>query len=457
VNEFSTTAIVDNNVAVNEVAENSANGTIVGITAFASDGDGTDFVSYSLDNNAGGRFTINSVTGVVTVADGTLLDREAAASHNIVVRATSTDSSFTTQTYTINLIDIDEFNTTPITDSNAAANAVNENAAIGTVVGIVASSFDADATTNTITYTLDDNAGGRFTINSVTGVVTVADGMLLDRETAGTHSIIVRATSADSSFQTLSFDIIINDIDEFNITAVADVDANADQVSENAGNGTIVGITAFASDADNTTNAVTYSLDNNAGGRFAVDSLTGIVTVADGTLLNRESAASHNVIARATSADGSFSTQSYTINLIDVDEFDVSPITDTNAALDRINENSTNGTVVGIVANSFDSDATTNTMTYTLDDNAGGRFTHRQCHRRGDRGQWLTSRLRNGNFAQHHCPSHQLRCIDDNSHVHDGSQRPERHTACYHPRPAVQRFGVGSCRHRRGQRTCDRR
>lgn len=102
-------------------------------------------------------------------------------------------------------------------------------------------------------------------------------------------------------------------------------------------------------DYDNTTNAVTYTLDNNAGRRFAIDSLTGVVTVANGTLLNRESAASHNVIVRARSADGSFSTQSYTINLIDVDEFDVSPITDTNAALDRVNENSANGTVVGII------------------------------------------------------------------------------------------------------------
>ena len=43
----------------------------------------------------GGSRSIRS-TGVVTVADGTLLDREAAASHNITVRATSSDGSFNT-------------------------------------------------------------------------------------------------------------------------------------------------------------------------------------------------------------------------------------------------------------------------------------------------------------------------------------------------------------------------
>lgn len=374
VNESGVSAVSDTNVTVNAVPENAATGSLVGITAFASDADGTDVISYSLTNNAGGRFTIDSVTGIVTVADGTLLNRETAASHSITVQATSSDSTFITQSYTINLIDVDEFDATAVTDTDNAVDAVDENSANATVVGITANSFDSDATTNTISYSLDDSAGGRFTINSVTGVVTMANGSLLDRETAASHNITVRATSADASFQTRTFTIVVNDLDESGITPVTDADSSPDQVTENAVIGTVVGITAFATDADSTNNSVTYSLDNNAGGRFAINSLTGLVTVADGTLLNREAAASHSIIVRATSADSSFSTQTYTINLIDVDEFDVSPITDTNATLDRVNENSANGTVVGIVANSFDSDATTNAMTYTLDDSAGGRF-----------------------------------------------------------------------------------
>ena len=77
---------------------------------------------------------------------------------------------------TININDVDEFDVGPITDSDATANAVDENAAIGTAVGVTALATDADATNNTITYTLDDNAGGRFAIDGSTGVVTVADG-----------------------------------------------------------------------------------------------------------------------------------------------------------------------------------------------------------------------------------------------------------------------------------------
>ena len=56
----------------------------------------------------------------MTVANGLLLDREAAASHNITVRATSADGSTADTTFTINLNDVDEFDVGAVTDSNAA-------------------------------------------------------------------------------------------------------------------------------------------------------------------------------------------------------------------------------------------------------------------------------------------------------------------------------------------------
>ncbi|MFO1001910.1 MAG: cadherin domain-containing protein [Planctomycetaceae bacterium] len=374
VNEFPISAITDANVATNTVAENAANGSIVGITAFASDSDGTDTVTYSLDNSAGGRFSIDSSTGVMTIADGTLLNYEAATSHSVIVRATSTDGSSTTMTMLVNLIDVNEFSITPMTDSNLTANAVNENAANGTLVGFTASAVDADGTTNLITYTLDDNAGGRFSINATTGTVSVVNGGLLDRETAASHNIIVRATSADLSFVTQMVSISINDVNEFSTSAVTDTDTNTEAVLENAANGTVVGLTAYAFDADSTTNAIVYSLDSNAGGRFAIDANTGIVTVANSTLLNYEAQTSHSVTVRATSTDGSFSVRTYTIQLNDVDEFDVGAITDTNSATDSVNENSVAGTLAGITATASDADETNNTITWTLDDDAGGRF-----------------------------------------------------------------------------------
>ena len=80
----------------------------MGITAQAIDANDFDTVTYSLDNDAGGRFAINPLTGIVTVADGTLLDFETATSHQITVRATSADTSFTTADFTIAVGDVND-------------------------------------------------------------------------------------------------------------------------------------------------------------------------------------------------------------------------------------------------------------------------------------------------------------------------------------------------------------
>ena len=350
----------DSNLAANTVLENAANGTTVAITGLATDPDGTDTVTYSLDADAGGRFTIDSNTGVVTVNGA--IDREAAASYNITVRATSTDTSFSTQNFTINVGDVDEFDTSSVIDSVASVNSVVENAATGTTVGLTASASDADATTNTVTYSLQNSDGGRFAIDANTGVLTVAGA--IDREADGaSRNITVRAISADGSFTDQVFSIAINDIDEFDTGSVTDSNAISNAVNENAANGTVVGIVANSFDGDATTNAVTYTLDDNAGGRFEIDSITGVVTVANGLLLDRESAASHSITVRATSSDSSTQARSFTIDLIDLN--DTSPVI-TSGQQFSVSELATVGTVVGdVLATDADSVGTLQGWTIT--------------------------------------------------------------------------------------------
>ena len=177
-----------------------------------------------------------------------MLDREAAASHSITVRADSSDGSFDTAVMAIAINDVDEFDVGTVTDADASINEIDENATVGTVVGVTAAAADADATTNTITYTLQDNDGGRFAIDSSSGVVTVAGA--IDREADGaSRNITVRATSADGSFTDQVMAININDVDEFDVGAISDTDGTTNEVAENAGIGTSVGITALASDA----------------------------------------------------------------------------------------------------------------------------------------------------------------------------------------------------------------
>ncbi|GAA0655064.1 Ig-like domain-containing protein [Rheinheimera tangshanensis] len=121
---------VDANGASDTVVENATNGTTVGITASSTDPDGS--VSYSLTDNAGGRFAVDSSTGVVTVLDGSLLDYETATSHNITVRATD-GSLFADQTFSIAVTDVDD--TGPVV-TNVSSTKGNGSYKAGEVISI---------------------------------------------------------------------------------------------------------------------------------------------------------------------------------------------------------------------------------------------------------------------------------------------------------------------------------
>ncbi|PLK49628.1 cadherin domain-containing protein [Uliginosibacterium sp. TH139] len=376
INEFDISALTDGNGAANVVAENATNGSLVGITAQASDADGSNnSISYALTDNADGRFAIDASTGVVSVLDGSRLDYESATSYAITVRANSSDGSSSSTSFTITLTDADEFDVSAPVDFNLASNLVTENAANGSLVGITARALDQDASNNSISYSLSDDAGGLFTIDASTGVVTVANGAGLDFETTSSHNITVQASSADGSSSSASFTIHLADANEFSISAVTDSNGALNQITEDAANGTVVGITANASDADASSNTINYSLSDDAGGRFAIDATTGLVSVADSALLDYESATSHTITVLATSADGSTSSQSFTIALTDIDEFNVGAISDSNAAANSINEHAATGSAIGVTAHASDADGSNNSISYALTSDAGGLFS----------------------------------------------------------------------------------
>ena len=108
--------------------------TVPGVTLLDVD-PGVGAMSVATDGTATVTFDTIERASYARVAGA--IDREAdGPTRNITVRATSTDTSFTTRTFTIAVGDVDEFDTGAVTDVDATANAVDENAVVGTTLGI---------------------------------------------------------------------------------------------------------------------------------------------------------------------------------------------------------------------------------------------------------------------------------------------------------------------------------
>ncbi|MBE0608786.1 MAG: PKD domain-containing protein [Dehalococcoidia bacterium] len=152
-------------------------------------------------SNAEGRFAIDPSTGVVTVADGSLLDFESATAHTIAVLA-SKEGFALVGIYRINVTDVPA---APV-DTDAAADQVSEGAAAGTAVGITASSVGESG--STVAYSLADNAGGRFAINASTGVVTVSNGVLLDGPETHYVRVVANHSGEGSYAQTFAVSVL---------------------------------------------------------------------------------------------------------------------------------------------------------------------------------------------------------------------------------------------------------
>jgi Ca2+-binding RTX toxin-like protein len=357
VDEYDISAVIDADTSANTITEDAVTGTQVGVTAFAEDEDVTDSISYTVNDT---RFTVDD-NGVVRVAEGASFDAETEGSVDIVVTATSSDGSSSQETFTISVSDVDEYDVSAVSDTDTAVNTISEDAKAGTEVGVTTHATDADITA-TVSYSVDDE---RFTVDEE-GVVRVADGAGFDAETEGSIDIVVTATSSDGSTSQETFTIAVSDVNEGSVSNVTDTDASDNTISEAATSGTQVGITALAQDAD-ATDTVSYAVDDM---RFTIDE-NGVVRVADGASFDAETEGSINVTVTATSSDGSTSTETFTVAVADVDEYDVSSVSDTDVSENTIAEDAAAGTQVGITASANDADVS-DTVSYAVNDS---RFT----------------------------------------------------------------------------------
>ena len=284
--------------------------------------------------------------------------------HQYSITVQASDGSLTaSQSFTIAVNNVAP--STP-TDSNENTNTVAEGAAVGTLVGITASSTDPNGPAVSYSITADSSSGG-FKIDSATGVVSVADGSKIDYESAPNHQYSITVQASDGSLTaSQSFTIAVTNVAPSTPT---DSNENANTIAEGAAVGALVGITALSTDSHGS--AVSYSItSDSSGGGFKIDSGTGVVSVADGSKIDYESAVNHQYTITVQASDGSLTaSQTFTIAVSNVAP--TTP-TDTDTYANSVVEGAANGTPVGISASATDANGPA--VTYSLTDDAGGRF-----------------------------------------------------------------------------------
>ena len=179
------------------------------------------------------------------------------------------------------------------------------------------------------TFTVTEDGGGTIEASNLNVIATVTDDAGNNAVTADSSNASLDNNSPGTATGTLS-------------------------VAENAANGTSVGSVSAV-------DASSYGLTDDAAGRFAIDSVSGAVTVANGTLLNFEASSSHNITVQATDAAGNTFDTILSVSLSNVNE---APVLASNAGL-TLNEGA-QATISTALLNVTDVDNSTTEITFTL-------------------------------------------------------------------------------------------
>ncbi len=258
------------------IAENSANGASVGF-AVGTDPDPGAVLSYSFvaGGDAAGRFTIDSATGEVTVADGTRLDFENNPSHVIIVRVTDQGGLSLDRAFTINVTNVNE---APVITANGGGPAAMLSVTEGLAAFATMTATDPEGTAPIFSISGGADAA-RFAINAVTGALSFVTPP--DFESPGDANLdnvydIVVQVSDGALVDTQSLSITVTNQNEAPVIT-SNGGGNSVTIAINESQTSIT--TVMASDPDPLA-TLSYAIIGGAdSSRFTINSVTGVLTL----------------------------------------------------------------------------------------------------------------------------------------------------------------------------------
>lgn len=252
-------------------------------TATATDNVGV--TNFAIGGNDASAFTIDAISGVVTLVDNPILATKVSYSFEVTANDAQGNTS-APRTVSFSIIDENDLN--PVITSGYSTNAIVEESGAGQEVYTLKTTHFQDITS----YTIGGTDASSFSIDQNTGVVTFLVNP--DFETKYSYNFNVTASDADgnsSMTNTIVLDII--DLDDEAPIITSSLVANS--IDENSGAGQIVytatatdniGVTNYAigeitaslieiDEFGNTYRETTVSIDDNS--TFTVDE-NGLVT-----------------------------------------------------------------------------------------------------------------------------------------------------------------------------------
>ena len=279
------------------VVENTAADVDIGSPVTAIDPEG-DTVTYSLDDGDGAAFEIDDTSGQIKTKDA--LDRETKDSYTVTVTTSDDGGANATHVVTItvgNEVEPPTFDEEPEQGQSNISRSIPENTLAGRPIGDPVSATDEES--NPLTYSLDDQDGAAFDIDSGTGQIKTKDP--LDHETKASYTIEMSVSDgkdADGNTEdtptpdaTITVTINVTDVNEK--PQFAEDAVNTLEVAENTADGENIGSPFTATDPDNA-HTLTYSLGGDDAASFGIDESSGQIKTK--TALDYETKDSYTVI-----------------------------------------------------------------------------------------------------------------------------------------------------------------